>query len=77
VATGSAINWLYSLNQPSAQQNISAQFGTPNPFNVNGAPYLLNVGYQAVQFHGIVPLRTMMDSVPVDRDRSDRRYRPS
>lgn len=55
VATGSAINWLYSLNQPSAQQNISAQFGTPNPFNVNGAPYLLNVGYQNVQFHGIVP----------------------
>ena len=53
--TGSAINWLYSLNQPSAQQNISAQFGTPNPFNVNGAPYLLNVGYQSVQFHGIVP----------------------
>ena len=55
VATGSAINWLYSLNQPSAQQNISAQFGTPNPFDVNGAPYLLNVGYQNVQFHGIVP----------------------
>ena len=36
-------------------QNISAKFGTPNPFNVNGAPYLLNVGYQSVQFHGIVP----------------------
>ncbi len=55
VATGSAINWLYSLNQPSASQNISAQFGTPNPFNVNGAPYLLNVGFQSVQFHGVVP----------------------
>jgi len=55
VVTGSAINWLYSLNQASATQNISAQFGTPNPFNVNGAPYLLNVGYQSVQFHGIVP----------------------
>jgi len=55
VVSGSAINWLYSLNQPSAQQNISAQFGTPNPFNVNGAPYLLNVGFQNVQFHGIVP----------------------
>jgi hypothetical protein len=55
VATGSAINWQYSLNQPSASQNISAQFGTPNPFNVNGAPYILNAGYQAVQFHGIVP----------------------
>ena len=55
VATGSAINWLYSLNQASAQENISAKFGTPNPFNVNGAPYLLNVGYQNVQFHGIVP----------------------
>ena len=55
VVTGSAINWLYSLNQDSAMQNISAQFGTPNPFNVNGAPYLLNVGYQNVQFHGIVP----------------------
>lgn len=55
VGTGSAINWLYSLNQPSASQNISAQFGTPNPFNVNGAPYILNAGFQAVQFHGIVP----------------------
>ena len=55
VATGSAINWLYSLNQASAQENISAKFGTPNPFNVNGAPYLLNVGYQNVQFHGVVP----------------------
>ena len=55
VVTGSAINWLYSLNQESASQNISAKFGTPNPFNVNGAPYLLNVGYQSVQFHGIVP----------------------
>ncbi|MFN7922793.1 MAG: carboxypeptidase regulatory-like domain-containing protein [Bryobacteraceae bacterium] len=55
VATGSAINWLYSLNQQSALENISAKFGTPNPFNVNGAPYLLNVGYQSVQFHGIVP----------------------
>ena len=55
VASGSAINWLYSLNQESALQNISAKFGTPNPFGVNGAPYLLNVGYQNVQFHGIVP----------------------
>ena len=32
VVTVSLINWQYSLNQPSAQQNISAQFGTPNPF---------------------------------------------
>ena len=55
VVTGSAINWLYSLNQESATQDISAKFGTPNPFKVNGAPYLLNVGYQSVQFHGIVP----------------------
>ena len=55
VVTGSAINWLYSLNQPSASQNISAQLGTPNPFNVNGAPYILNAGYQSVQFHGVVP----------------------
>ena len=55
VVTGSAINWLYSLNQPSAEQDISARFGTPNPFKVNGAPYLLNVGFQNVQFHGIVP----------------------
>ncbi|MEP6716287.1 MAG: carboxypeptidase-like regulatory domain-containing protein, partial [Terriglobia bacterium] len=55
VVTGSAINWLYSLNQPSASQDISAMFGTPNPFNVDGAPYLLNTGYQNVQFHGVVP----------------------
>ena len=55
VATGSGINWLYSLNQPSATQNISAMLGTPNPFDVNGAPYLLNVGYQGISFNGIVP----------------------
>ncbi|MDQ6676512.1 MAG: carboxypeptidase-like regulatory domain-containing protein, partial [Acidobacteriota bacterium] len=55
VVTGSAINWLYSLNQPSALQNVSAILGTPNPFNVNGAPYVLNSGYQAIQFHGVVP----------------------
>ncbi len=49
------IDWLYSLNQPSSQQNISAQLGTPNPFNINGAPFILNAGYQAVQFHGVLP----------------------
>jgi hypothetical protein len=55
VGTGTMIDWKYSLNQPSASQNISAKFGTPNPFDVNGAPYILNAGYQLVQFHGIVP----------------------
>jgi hypothetical protein len=67
VGTSSLINWQYSLNQPSARQNISAQLGTPNPFDVNGAPFILNAGYGAyivgsaappnagVQFHGIVP----------------------
>jgi carboxypeptidase family protein len=55
VATLSLINWQYSLNQPSARQNISAQFGTPNPFNVNGAPYINNAGYQGVSLNGIVP----------------------
>jgi hypothetical protein len=55
VGTASMIDWKYSLNQESASQNISAKFGTPNPFDVNGAPYILNAGYQSVQFHGIVP----------------------
>jgi hypothetical protein len=55
VGTATLIDWKYSLNQQSASQNISAKLGTPNPFDVNGAPYILNAGYQAVQFHGIVP----------------------
>ena len=66
VGTASRIDWQYSLNQPSAQQNISAQLGTPNPFSVNGAPYILNAGYGSyllnlppnavgVQFAGVVP----------------------
>ncbi|MEO8597428.1 MAG: carboxypeptidase regulatory-like domain-containing protein [Candidatus Solibacter sp.] len=55
VFTTSLIDWQYSLNQPSAQQNISAQFGTPNPFNQNGAPYINNALYQGVSLNGIVP----------------------
>jgi carboxypeptidase family protein len=55
VGTVTLIDWQYSLNQPSAKQDISAQLGTPNPFSVNGAPFLQNLGYNAVQFHGIVP----------------------
>ena len=55
VVTVSLIDWQYSLNQPSAQQNISALFGTPNPFNANGAPYINNADYQAVSINGIVP----------------------
>ena len=55
VGTGSLINWQYSLNQPSAQQNISAQLGTPNPFLVGGAPVLLNLGYGGVSYAGVLP----------------------
>jgi len=55
VGSASLIDWVYSLNQPSSQQNISAMLGTPNPFNVNGAPFILNAGYQSVQFHGVLP----------------------
>src|SRR5580765_762762 len=55
VVTVSLIDWQYSLNQPSAQQNISALFGTPNPFNANGAPYINNADYQGVSINGIVP----------------------
>ena len=55
VGTLSLIDWKYSLNQPSAQQDISAQFKTPNPFKVNGAPYVINAGYGGTQLHGIVP----------------------
>jgi hypothetical protein len=55
VGTFSLINWQYSLNQESANQNISAMLGTPNPFDVNGAPFLQNLGYNGIQYHGIVP----------------------
>lgn len=55
VATASLIDWQYSLNQPSAHQDISAKLGTINPFNVDGAPVLLNVGYQGVSFAGVLP----------------------
>lgn len=56
VGTFSRINWQYSMNQPSAQQDISAMLGTPNPFKVNGAPYLNNFGYGSPSvFAGVVP----------------------
>src|SRR5262245_15492001 len=55
VFTYSGINWQYSLNQASSAQNVSAQFGTPNPFNQNGAPYINNALYQGVSLNGIVP----------------------
>jgi hypothetical protein len=55
VFSTSLINWQYSLNQPSAQQDVSAMFGTPNPFKVNGAPYINNALYQGVSLNGIVP----------------------
>ena len=55
VGTASLINWQYSLNQESAQQNISAQLGTPNPFDVNGAPVLTNLGYNGISYAGVLP----------------------
>jgi hypothetical protein len=55
VFTTSLINWLYSYNQAASQQNISGQFGTPNPFNQPGAPYINNALYQGVSLNGIVP----------------------
>jgi hypothetical protein len=55
VYTMSLINWLYSYNQAASQQNISAMFGTPNPFNQPGAPYINNALYQGVSLNGIVP----------------------
>jgi hypothetical protein len=55
VGTASLINWQYSLNQPSAQQDISAMLHTPNPFNVNGAPVLSNLGYQGISYAGVLP----------------------
>ena len=55
VFTTSLINWQYSLNQASSSQDISAQFGTPNPFKANGAPYINNALYQGVSLNGIVP----------------------
>ena len=51
----SLINWQYSYNQAGSQQNISGQFGTPNPFNQPGAPYINNALYQGVSLNGIVP----------------------
>src|SRR5215469_14917771 len=60
VGTASLINWQYSLNQPSAKQNISSMLGTPNPFGVNGAPVLTNLGYtgggvQGISLSGVLP----------------------
>jgi hypothetical protein len=55
VFTTSLIDWLYSYNQASSQQNISGMFGTPNPFNQPGAPYINNALYQNVSLNGIVP----------------------
>jgi hypothetical protein len=55
VFTTSLINWLYSYNQAGSQQNISGMFGTPNPFNQPGAPYINNALYQGVSLNGIVP----------------------
>jgi hypothetical protein len=55
VLTTSLINWLYSYNQAGSQQNISGQFGTPNPFSQPGAPYINNALYQGVSLNGIVP----------------------
>ena len=55
VGTVSLINWQYSLNQESATQNISAQLGTPNPFDVNGAPVLTNLGYNNISYAGVLP----------------------
>lgn len=56
VGTVSRIDWEYSLNQPSASQDVSAMLGTPNPFKVDGAPYLNNFGYGAPSvFAGVVP----------------------
>jgi hypothetical protein len=55
VGTYSGIDWQYSLNQPSARQDIAAMLGTINPFKAFGAPRLLNLGYQGVQYHGVVP----------------------
>src|SRR6266536_963411 len=55
VGTASLINWQYSLNQPSAQQDISAMLGTINPFKINGDPVLTNLGYQGISYAGILP----------------------
>jgi hypothetical protein len=62
-ATWTRINWQYSENQPNASQNISAMLGTPNPFNVGGAPYIYNFGYGTPQtFAGVVP-RTALTKI--------------
>jgi hypothetical protein len=55
VFTTSLINWLYSYNQADSQQDISRMFGTPNPFQQPGAPYINNALYQGVSLNGIVP----------------------
>ncbi|MBI4909142.1 MAG: carboxypeptidase regulatory-like domain-containing protein [Acidobacteria bacterium] len=55
VFTSSLIHWLYSHDQASSQPNISGMFGTPNPFNQPGAPYINNALYQGVSLNGIVP----------------------
>jgi hypothetical protein len=51
----SLINWQYSLNQASWQQDVSGKFGTPNPFKQPGAPAINNAIWNVPQLSGIVP----------------------
>ncbi len=56
VGTVSRIDWQYSMNQASANMDVSAMLGTPNPFKVDGAPYLNNFGYGSPSVYaGVVP----------------------
>jgi Carboxypeptidase regulatory-like domain len=70
VGTVSLIDWQYSLNQPSANENISAKLGTPNPFDVNGAPVLTNLGYNAISYSGIVPRSQFTKLVGIEQNYS-------
>ena len=66
--TASMIDWQYSLNQPSASQNISKQLGTPNPFDVNGAPVLTNLGFNNITYAGIVPRSQYTQIVSIEQN---------
>src|SRR3989442_561055 len=54
VVTAARLDWRFSLNQPTAGQNLAPKLGVPNPFNIAGAPTLTNFGF-SLNGVGLIP----------------------
>jgi hypothetical protein len=54
IATGSRIFWRYSTDAPATTQNVLVHLGLPNPFGLNGAPTLNDLGW-SLGYVGSVP----------------------